>query len=156
MKILKKISTVLAISAFASVLTATVLAAPTYTDSVSCTQSKTQSLQTNGVNLENYYDYGTQFPNDNAYIQAKASSSSSSYHVYTRIWYADYAGAGGADNGDFFGQEDSKSGTQGTAVVHYTASGVDFLQPTSYAESSYGNESSIGSKIAIYRLNVTY
>ena len=85
MKILKKIGTVLAVSAFTSVLTATVLSAPVI-DSVSCNKSKTQSLQTNGVNLENFYDYGTPVPGDNVFIQAKASSSTKNYHVYTKIY----------------------------------------------------------------------
>lgn len=74
MKILKKITTVLAVSVFSAVLTSTLVLAQTYNDYVSCNKTKTQTHQTGDLKLENYYDCGSDVPFDNVNLKAYAKN----------------------------------------------------------------------------------
>lgn len=162
MKIIKKIATVLAVSAFSAILTITVFSANanTYNAYISCTKSDTQVHKTDPFDMKNFYDYGTSLPGDDAYIQAYASSTSNKYHLYVTIHYRDYVGAGAGTVGGFKTQSEDICGGGSNLNSYYNQPGVDFLQPTSYAEFSYGNESDFTNgtktKIVTYRLTVTY
>lgn len=82
------------------------------------------------------------------------------YHVYATIHYRDYVGADAGNVGGFVTMTDERNGNDGAAQQQYNPIGVDFLQPNSYAESSYGYQSDFlngtQNKIDTYRLTVTY
>lgn len=160
MKILKKITTILAVGVFSATLTATLVSAQTYNDYVSCNKKQTQTHQTGGLMLENYYDCGSNIPFDNVELKAYSKMDSANYHVYATIHYRDYVGANAGTVGGFTTITDECKGSERAAQKQYTPTGVDFLQPTSYAESSYGYQNDFlngtQNKIDVCRLTVTY
>lgn len=100
--------------------------------SVSRTSSDTQTYKSGSISLENFYDYGTVLPGDDAYIQAKVISGSS---PYAYIYYKPYGS----------GSWKHKGGASHT-IAYDNPSGVDYLQGGSYAESKSGT---VGIKLSV-------
>lgn len=139
MKRLKKIITFIAGTAALSAMAVTAFAS-TITQTVSCYKSDEQTYKSGGVEFNNFYDYGTFLPFDNARIYAKATTTGKKVTAY--IYYAPF----GSDN--FKEYSESTSDKNKNAVADYNPSGVDMLEPRSYALSQ-------GDGVDMY-LRVTY
>ncbi len=103
-------------------------------EKISRTSSTKQDYQFNGISLENFYDYGTWWAYDDAYISAQVISGDL---PYAYIYFKDY---------DSKGKWDSKGG-EGYTFVNYNPYGVDYLQGGSFARSKSDNN---GIQLTVY------
>ncbi len=78
-----------------------------------------------------YYDYGTSGIFDNANIQAETSATEDAF-IYAEIKYADY----GTSKWTNVYDHDTK---KGSVAVRYNPGWVDYLQPGSFANSTWGS-----------------
>lgn len=132
---------IMSFAAGAAVLSAMAVTASavTHTAYVSCNKQDEQHYKTGGVELYNFYDYGTTWYFDNACILSRASSENT--YVSAFIRFADYR------SNNFKTKEDTAE-NGGSVEVKYNPIGVDMLQPLSYAHSSGDGEN--------FYLRVTY
>lgn len=132
---------IMSFAAGAAVLSAMAVTASavTHTAYVSCNKQDEQHYKTGGVELYNFYDYGTTWYFDDACILSRVSSNGTD----KAMAYIDYANYG---SNDFL--TECKTTTKKEVEVKYNPIGVDMLQPLSYAHSSGDGEN--------FYLRVTY
>lgn len=131
----KKLISVLSASLIVSAIAVSVSAASlsNYNGSVAYNSRSNKEDSGSDYSIQVFYDYGTSTPFDNARIFSKVSSTKNTNMTAT-IHYADY----GSNAFTTKEAEPIKNGT-GEAYVNYNPANVDYLQPNSYAQATYGN-----------------